>query len=144
MRFAVPIAAAVLLSGCNQGPETVEQCYSRLSRLADTLPSAASPVHAVYTFDLSKIDSDRRNQIAASGIDGRGPPTIIAANQPAGVAGAAFENTQPGPNGVLLSAQAPALLRVAGGAHASAGDAIRDGCRMLPGARLKAVALTAG
>lgn len=59
MRFAVPVAVTMLLSGCNQGPETVEQCSTRLVRLAETMPSSAGQVRAVYTFDLSEMDRDR-------------------------------------------------------------------------------------
>jgi hypothetical protein len=142
MRSAAAILVALVVTACDKGAETFDGCVARFSTIAQRLPSSASPVRPVYTFDLAAMDGERLDDLTTEGLAGRGPPRVVIANSATSDAVARFERSLPGPTGMLFSAPSFSLFRVAGELQPSSGAAIEAGCKLLPGARLRSVGVT--
>lgn len=142
--FGSLVVLAYFAAGCDRGPETIEQCSARFARLAEDMPISAGRVHGIYTFDLSNMDANRLEQLRATGLNGGGRPTFMATNQVADAARKEFDASPPGPRGSLMIAQSTVLFRIPTGPRLTASQAVREGCDLIPGAKLQAVALTAG
>lgn len=143
MRSAAAISVAFLVAACGQAPETLSECAARFSAIAHRLPSSAAPVRPVYTYDLARMDDESRTRLTTTGLNGRDRPRLSVSNHTSRDAVSTFERSLPGPNGLLFLAPSVSLFRVAGPRQASAGVAIEEGCKMLPGARLRSVSVTA-
>ena len=130
--------------GRDPGPEPIEQCLARFAKVAQDLPIPAGRVYGNYTFDLSKMDRDRIEQVMVTGVNGEGRPRLMAANQDSNALRKKFSAVPLSQRGLMLIANSSVLLRMPTGPHQSASEAFREGCRLIPGARLQAVALTAG
>lgn len=68
----------------------------------------------------------------------------MAANQDSNALREKFSAAPLSERGLLLIANSLVFLRMPTGPHHSVGEAFREGCSLIPSARLQAVALTAG
>lgn len=136
MRVKVALSAALLLAACERESETIETCIARFSNIAQSFPDSSRAVLATYTFDLTPLDRERIGALVRAGLDGRGPPTIMATRDATPATVRSFERLAPGPRGSLFVSDSISLIRTPGRLHASASAAVRQGCAMLPGSRL--------
>lgn len=138
------LLVACFTSACDSGPETVERCIARLQPVSEKMPASASRVDGTYTFDLSDLTQNQLEQLGTAGLGGEGRPMFMATNQSMDALRKRLEETPVGPRGLLIAAQSSVLFRVPKRSHQSASDAVQEGCSLIPGAKLQAVALTSG
>ncbi len=143
-RAASLMLVMCLATACDGGHESLEQCSIRFARLAGDIPIFAGEVRSTLTFDLSKMDEDQIEQLTVNGLGGRGRPILMAANQDTDASRKEFSQAPVSPRGLLRIARSSVLFRVSTGPHRSVSDAVREGCRLIPDAQLKYVALTLG
>lgn len=143
-RLAVSMLMVCLAASCHSGPETVEQCVNRFKKMAKTMPVSAGRVHGSYTFDLSEMDRDDLQHLTAAGIGNGERPILMAANRDSDASRKTFYGAPLTSRGLLRIAGRSVLFRIPSGLQRSADDAVEKGCGLIPGAKLQAVALTAG
>lgn len=142
-RYVGWITLACFGSACAPKRETVEQCARRFTKLSDDMPVSAGPVHGSYMYDLARMDRERVNRLISDGVGGHRPPMVVYATRDTRRSLRAFGTAPVERDVIVFLAQSTVLLRAASGVQTSAKAAIETGCKLLPGARLEHVALTA-
>ena len=143
MRSAFALWVVASAAACGPGVSADPDCPRRFSDLMRKTYRSADPVRAVYIFDLSRMDDERRRTLENSGLGGRGVPRTMYSDRLSPAIIASFERSEPRTNGLLLVVPRASFFRVAGGVQPSPAAAIRAGCGLLPGARLRSIALDA-
>lgn len=149
MRGLAILPLALLLPGCSlfdnsdprEGTEPIEQCLARFADLKlaladDTSTDQSQPT---YTFDVTKLDLDKLQELVEQGTDDTLGQRLMQQTNEDSTAVSLFMNEPVDERGALFLGRDPALYRVRGPLMWPR-DAVDNGCEMQrAGMRLREV-----